>query len=119
MMLQSENELIELALDWVRTHGLMNGKAVLTSDTDLLDAGLLDSVGFVDLVLFIEAQSGCKIDLTDIDPAVLSVVGTLCSFAFNALRQAQGAELAFSQATIQACPDDEVCEANTLASKAD
>jgi acyl carrier protein len=103
MTLQSEIELVDLAVNWVREHGLINGLdgAKVTADTDLLDGGLLDSVGFVDLILFIEAQSGCKIDLTDIDPAELSVLSTLCRVAFNTCCRRHDPEEASSQSAIQ------------------
>ena len=40
----------------------------LSVDTDLMASGLLDSFGFVELLLFLESQTGQKVDLTDIYP---------------------------------------------------
>jgi acyl carrier protein len=42
-------------------------------------AGLIDSFGFVDLVLFIEGQCGIKINLADADPVDFTVVKGLCN----------------------------------------
>jgi len=44
-------------------------------------SGLLDSFGFIDLLLFIESQSGTKIDLMDVDPSQFVVVKGLCNIA--------------------------------------
>jgi len=45
--------------------------------------GLLDSFGFVDLVLFIEQRTGIKIDLADADPSEFTVVKGLCKIVLS------------------------------------
>jgi acyl carrier protein len=40
----------------------------LTRHTNLIESGLLDSIGFVELIVFMEGQPGCNIDLADVDP---------------------------------------------------
>ena len=73
MKQQLEIELVDLTFNWVRKNAQTNGNGYmeLTGDTDLLESGLLDSIGFVELIVFMEGQTGCNIDLTDVDPANL------------------------------------------------
>ena len=81
---QSEKKLVDLVINWVRVNGRTNGFAEeITGDTNLLESGLLDSLGFVELILFIENQSGWQVDLTDVDPAEFSVVKGLCGIALR------------------------------------
>jgi acyl carrier protein len=85
MKLQSESELLNLVMEWLRDHKQRNGsgQVEITADTNLMDSGVLDSLGFVELILFIETQSGCQIDLMDVDPAEFSVVKSLCGIAWR------------------------------------
>jgi len=82
----TEQELIERVLQWL--HQNSSGKTYIpveiTSETDLLAAGLLDSLGFVDLITFIERQEGCRVDLADADPTDFAVVRRLCRLALKA-----------------------------------
>ncbi len=79
-MAMSEAQLVDLVITWVRgNHRPGNSRnGEISADTDLIAGGLLDSFGFIDLILFIESQSGCKIDLTDVDPSEFCVVKGLC-----------------------------------------
>lgn len=88
MISQSETELINLIVSWVKENKQTNGSAnvQITGDTNLLESGLLDSFGFVELILFIENQSGREIDLTDVDPEEFCVVKGLCGIALRNLR---------------------------------
>jgi len=72
----SEDELADLIINWVRQNRQTNGSAPLeiSRDTDLLRSGLLDSFGFVELIVFIESLNGFKVELTDVDPEEFSVV---------------------------------------------
>lgn len=76
----SEAQLLDLVINWVRNNrcsgDLRNGE--LSADTDLIASGLVDSFAFIDLIVFVESQSGCKIDLTDVDPKEFCVVKGLC-----------------------------------------
>ncbi|MBI3668706.1 MAG: acyl carrier protein [Acidobacteria bacterium] len=84
MMDSSETRLIDLVIDWVRANKRSgNGTADITPDTDLVASGLLDSFGFVDLIVYIESLDGCKIDLTEADPSEFTVVKGLCRMALN------------------------------------
>jgi len=79
-MTMSEAQLVDLVINWVRSNhrpgNSPNGN--ISPDTDLIATGMLDSFGFIDLIMFIESQSGCKIDLTNIDPSEFCIVKGLC-----------------------------------------
>jgi acyl carrier protein len=60
-----------------------NGQVELTRHTNLIESGLLDSIGFVELIVFMEGQTGCNIDLTDVDPSEFSTVGGLSRVALK------------------------------------
>jgi acyl carrier protein len=80
----SESQLTDLVIDWVRSNKRSgNGSAKITPDTDLIAGGLLDSFGFVDLLVYVESLDGCKIDLTEADPTEFTVVKGLCSMALK------------------------------------
>jgi len=85
MQVRSENELLNLVMQWLREHKQTNGSArvEITEDTNLMDTGVLDSFGFIELILFIETWSGCQIDLMDVDPAEFSIVKSLCGIALR------------------------------------
>lgn len=54
---------------------------------NLIDTGLLDSLGFLELLAALEDRADITFDLYDADPAVLTTVGGLTTY----LRQAQQA----------------------------
>ena len=49
----------------------------LQDDLDLRAEGLVDSLGFVQLIAELETRLGGRIDLTDLDPEDLTNVGAL------------------------------------------
>lgn len=44
---------------------------------DLIDAGVLDSIAFLELLSALEARSGTPIDLLQVDPASLTTIASL------------------------------------------
>jgi acyl carrier protein len=50
----------------------------LSDDFDLRAQGVVDSLGFVELMVKLEERLGFSIDLADLDPASLTTVGPLC-----------------------------------------
>jgi acyl carrier protein len=76
-----QNELTDLIIQWIRDNRQPGdfSNPEITESTDLMAAGLLDSFGFVDLLLFLEAQTGTRVDLTDVDPSEFTVVKSLCN----------------------------------------
>jgi acyl carrier protein len=78
----SEAELIRQVIAWVRSRREAEGPdADITAETDLIEHGLLDSLGLADLILFVESLEGTELDLIDADPAEFCVVGGLCRLA--------------------------------------
>jgi acyl carrier protein len=80
----SEEILVADVIVWVREHRQPGSSdEEISADTDLLGSGLLDSLGMVDLILFVERQHGYKVDLIDVDPNEFSVVKGLCRIALT------------------------------------
>jgi acyl carrier protein len=48
-------------------------------DADLLEAGLLDSLRFLDLILFLEKEFDKELDFLDADVGELSTIGGICA----------------------------------------
>ena len=85
MKQQLEIELDDLIIKWVRKNAQTNGNGhvELTRQTNLMESGLLDSIAFVELIVFIETQIGRNIELTDVDPEEFSTVNGLSRIAVN------------------------------------
>ena len=81
----SHKELTDHLL--ARVHEIAGARGLVTGEvspeTDLLTAGILDSMGFVDLLMFLETEYGYRIDLTEADPARFSTVQGLCELALS------------------------------------
>lgn len=82
---QLEIELIDLVVHWVKKNMQPNGnrRVEVNANTDLMESGVLDSIGFVELIVFMESQIGCPIDLTDVDPSEFTTVNGLCRIALR------------------------------------
>jgi acyl carrier protein len=82
---QLEIEYVDLIVKWVRKNGLTNGngQVELTGHTNLMESGLLDSIGFVELIVFMESQTGSTIDLIDVDPSEFTTVNGLSRIALR------------------------------------
>ena len=80
----NETELVGLVLGWIaeKSQNTVASSNGIGKDTDLLSSGILDSLDFVNLLVFIEEEAGCKIDLADIEPEDFSTVQGLCRCAF-------------------------------------
>lgn len=80
----SENQLVDLVVEWVKKNRATRLPPFeITAETDLISSGMLDSFAFVDLIVYIESQSGCKVELTDADPADFCMVKGLCRIALK------------------------------------
>lgn len=69
-------------------------------DLDLLAAGILDSLGYVQLLGELEARLRCEIDLSDMDPNHLGRVGSLAKYIADAVavkRMHESSELTISE----------------------
>jgi acyl carrier protein len=88
----SETQLADLVVAWVKQNQqvpMSPCDVQINADTDLLSSGLLDSFGFVDLILYIESLDGCRVDLGDADPSEFTVIKGLCRIALRNLSSAQ------------------------------
>lgn len=56
---------------------------VLTEDTSLLDSGLIDSTGVLELITFLEAEFGITIDDTEVVPENLDSLGRITAFVMG------------------------------------
>jgi acyl carrier protein len=57
--------------------------AALTDDFDLLTSGVIDSLGIVELLAALEQQLGMVIDLSELDPENLTILGPLSHYIEN------------------------------------
>lgn len=74
-MIQEETLVIELT-DWVKRTRESRQEHMLdfTPETDLIAAGILDSRGFIELMLEVEQRTGSRIDLNDVDPSEFTTI---------------------------------------------
>jgi acyl carrier protein len=56
------------------------GALTLGKDTDLLDSGIIDSFGILELVQALETHFSIRIDLEGLEPEKLTLVGPLCAY---------------------------------------
>jgi acyl carrier protein len=82
-----EETLVGLVKAWIKQNGQNPGSPEITENTDLIASGFLDSFGFIELIMFMESKTGCKIDLSDIEPSEFTVVKKLCKHAIRKLPQ--------------------------------
>ena len=54
--------------------------AAVCDDFDMLTQGVIDSIGVVELIAAIEKQFGMTLDLANLDPESLTIVGPLSKF---------------------------------------
>jgi acyl carrier protein len=89
-----EYEINQHIKEWIRrTHNPDHGplKEVL-DDTDLIAAGILDSLGFIELMVFLEVTTEEKIDLNDVDPNEFTTIRGLCKSVLNQRGERTAAE---------------------------
>jgi acyl carrier protein len=76
-------DFTQLIIQWIRRNRQARIPAglVVTPETDLLVEGVLDSLGFVELLVYLETEHGCTIQLLDADPAEFSTAQGLSVLA--------------------------------------
>lgn len=52
----------------------------ITEDFDLMERGIIDSIGFIHLVSAIEEHFGIEVDFEDMDTEVLTILGSICRY---------------------------------------
>jgi acyl carrier protein len=90
MITPTATELMDLVIDWLKQNKLPtdDDNSPILPNTDLVTSGLLDSLGLVELIQFIETQVGCRIDLMDVEPSEFTVLGDLCNIGLRSRRNA-------------------------------
>jgi len=83
--LVQEKALVVSVLNWIKGHRLPQNcdAADITDEIDLITDGVLDSMGLVNLLLFVEEQTGRPIDLKTVEPKDVCVVKNLCRIALG------------------------------------
>ena len=66
-------------------------RAALSDSESLLDAGLIDSTGILELVAFLESEFGIQMADADIVPANLDSIKTIVAYVSGKLKQSQAA----------------------------
>jgi acyl carrier protein len=88
----TEAKLIDLVIEWVKQNHQAPASppgVEINANTDLLSSGLIDSFGFVDLIMYIESLDGWRVDLSDADPSEFTVIKGLCGIALRSLTSAR------------------------------
>jgi len=85
------NDLKTRALQWLRRHIEDVGQKVGVH-TDLIATGAVDSVAFIELVEFIEQESGQSIDLSQVEANNLSSIDGLCAHLMETWQERGGDE---------------------------
>jgi acyl carrier protein len=75
--------LRQLVIEWIKANKRTSNYVEIADDTELLGTGILDSFGFLDLIVHIESKTGLQIDLADADPSEFAVVRGLCNLALK------------------------------------
>ena len=79
----TQQQLQQLVIEWIKVNKRISNHLEISADTELLGTGILDSFGFLDLIMHIESKSGLQIDLADADPSAFAVVRGLCNLALK------------------------------------
>ncbi|HMF19883.1 MAG TPA: acyl carrier protein [Gemmataceae bacterium] len=79
-MENTNNEYIQKILDYLRGSVLLNPADEIPLDRSLLEAGILDSYGIVDLLTFIEGEFGLAIPDEDITKEKMGSIRKMASY---------------------------------------
>ena len=77
--------------DYVRTNFLFGSDAALSDQSSLLEAGVIDSTGAMELVTFLEAAFGIVVNDKDLVPENLDSIAAMASFVTRRLAEQQAA----------------------------
>jgi acyl carrier protein len=66
-----------------------NATQIVSDDFDLRRDGAIDSLGFIRLIADLEGRTGRSIDLAELDPEKLTVLGALVSHIAGQLGEAR------------------------------
>ena len=73
-----------LVADFVRVRLSLDASPQIEDDAPFVADGLLDSLGFIDLIGHVEEQTGKEVDLLEVDPEDLITVSGLTRYLAEA-----------------------------------
>ena len=81
----AEHDISQHIKEWIRrSHNPDHGPLMeVLDDMDLIAAGVLDSLGFIELIMFLELMTEEKIDLNNVDPNDFTTIRGLCKSVLN------------------------------------
>lgn len=79
-----EEEITTLLFKYIKKEFAGNSQVEITSETDLFTSGILDSLGLMKLIRFVEATFDKPVPLTDILPENFSSVRNISQYLTNA-----------------------------------
>ena len=74
--------------DFILTNLVFDEGAALGNDTSFLDSGLIDSTGFLELIMFLESTYGIKVAPEEMVPGNLDSVNRAAQFLKRKLGEA-------------------------------
>ena len=79
-------------IERIQAAAAANGRSIegLDDDFNIVDSGVLDSIGFIDLITSIEDQFDLEIDLSEVDPDEFTTVAGLVNVCTSPDAQASG-----------------------------
>lgn len=72
-----------LLIAWIHTNTRNRDHVSISRDTELLESGLLDSFGLLELIAYVEDTTGLQIDLANADASEFVLVRGLCDLALQ------------------------------------
>lgn len=75
--------------DYIRSNFMFGGDLKIGDSDSLLDAGIIDSTGAMELVSFLEDQFGLSVDDRDLVPENLDSIAALAAFVARKLGEGQ------------------------------
>ncbi|MGH1552024.1 phosphopantetheine-binding protein [Streptomyces sp. L7] len=78
--MSSEDEFVHNALEFLREIGA--DTSLVTPDTHLFESGLLDSLGTLAFLDFLEQQRGAEVEIDSLDFDTIATLRSTCTFIF-------------------------------------
>lgn len=72
-----------LLIAWIHANTRNTEQVSISRDTELLESGLLDSFGLLELVVYLEDKTGLQIDLANADASAFALVKGICDLALQ------------------------------------
>ena len=73
-------EIIEKIRSFITTNFYTGDPASISDDTSLLEQGIVDSTGVLEVIAFLEMDLGVQVEDSEITPENLDSIGRIASF---------------------------------------